>query len=338
MSKKPPRTEATEGFGSDSFLDVVANMVGILIILVMVVGMRIRHDAKQEPTQVPTPDPQIAENTLAPIRYQGERLQKDFDKLLEEMRKLYEISSMRYDEREQLSYNAVEIEAILKDRRAQLASGDRESFDIRQAVLLEETKLKDLEAKIRFLSAATPQAAVKIKTYPTPLSRTVHGREAHFQLLGGRIVYVPLNELVDDVKHQVQTKAYRLQDLSTITETVGPVGNFRLRYTLERVDIPNGPVGQALVRTKEMTLIPTSSDLGETVDEALSARSDFRRTMGDIDPKRVTVTFWTYPDSFQAYRKLREMLYEQGYTVAGRPLPMGQPISGSPYGSKTAAQ
>jgi hypothetical protein len=52
----------------------------------------------------------------------------------------------------------------------------------------------------------------------------------------------------------------------------------------------------------------------------------------------VTVTFWTYPDSFAAYRKLRELLYERGYTVAGRPLPMGQPISGSPYGSKTAAQ
>src|SRR5687767_12300295 len=104
MSKKPPRTEATEGFGSDSFLDVVANMVGILIILVMVVGLRIRKEAQS----VPLPDNQTAEKTLAPLRTQGERLQKDFDKLLDEMRKLYEVSSTRYDEREQLSYDAAE--------------------------------------------------------------------------------------------------------------------------------------------------------------------------------------------------------------------------------------
>jgi hypothetical protein len=336
MSKKPAKSEATEGFGSDSFLDVVANMVGILIILVMIVGLRIKHEAEKTPT--PAPDTQTAERVLEPLRTQGARIQKDFDKLLEEMRKLYEISSMRYDEREQLSYDAAAAEEAVKRRRAELASGEREQFDAQQALLTEEMRLKELEAKIRFLSAAAPQAAVKIKTYPTPLSRTVHGREAHFQLLGGRIVYVPLNELVDEVKHSVQSRAYRLRDLAEITETVGPIGNFRLRYSLERIDIPNGPVGQALVRTKEMTLVPTSSDLGETVDEALAPRSEFRRTVGDIDPKRVTVTFWTYPDSFAAYRTLRELLYEQGYTVAGRPLPMGQPISGSPYGSKTAAQ
>ena len=40
-----PRTirESDAGFGSDSFLDVIANMVGILIILVVVVGIRVKQ-------------------------------------------------------------------------------------------------------------------------------------------------------------------------------------------------------------------------------------------------------------------------------------------------------
>jgi hypothetical protein len=38
------------------------------------------------------------------------------------------------------------------------------------------------------------------------------------------------------------------------------------------------------------------------------------------------------------YRTLREQLYQRGYSVAGRPLPEGQPIAGSPFGSKSAAQ
>ena len=36
-------TQDAHAFGSDSFLDVVTNMVGILIVLVMVVGVRIKH-------------------------------------------------------------------------------------------------------------------------------------------------------------------------------------------------------------------------------------------------------------------------------------------------------
>ena len=43
MSKKPPPAENTESFGGDSFLDVISNMVGILIVLVMVAGLRVKN-------------------------------------------------------------------------------------------------------------------------------------------------------------------------------------------------------------------------------------------------------------------------------------------------------
>ena len=43
MPKKPPPGEATEAFGSDSFLDIVANMVGILIVLVIIAGLRAKN-------------------------------------------------------------------------------------------------------------------------------------------------------------------------------------------------------------------------------------------------------------------------------------------------------
>ena len=38
-----PRPEDISSAGQDSFLDVVTNIVGILIILVMVVGARVQH-------------------------------------------------------------------------------------------------------------------------------------------------------------------------------------------------------------------------------------------------------------------------------------------------------
>ena len=44
-ARAPPRADYTAAVGSDSFLDVVTNIVGILIILVMVVGMCSRNAA-----------------------------------------------------------------------------------------------------------------------------------------------------------------------------------------------------------------------------------------------------------------------------------------------------
>ena len=41
MSRRTARAEL--GFGSDSFLDIIANIVGILIILIVVAGMRVSN-------------------------------------------------------------------------------------------------------------------------------------------------------------------------------------------------------------------------------------------------------------------------------------------------------
>jgi hypothetical protein len=51
-----------------------------------------------------------------------------------------------------------------------------------------------------------------------------------------------------------------------------------------------------------------------------------------------TVTFWCYPDSFSAYRRLREEMHRLAIPTAARPLPEGAPIGGSAEGSKSVVQ
>ena len=125
-----------------------------------------------------------------------------------------------------------------------------------------------------------------------------------------------------------------------LTETVGPVGGFRLRYTLERHDVSpaEGGRGGSYARLQKWTIIPNSDDLGEPVRLALEQGSDFRQALKKILPGRTTITIWVYPDGFDAFRQIRKELYRLGYTIAARPLPPGTPISGSPEGSKSAAQ
>ena len=80
------------------------------------------------------------------------------------------------------------------------------------------------------------------------------------------------------------------------------------------------------------------NDLGEPVRLALEQGSEFREKLAKILPGRTTITIWVYPDGFDAFRQIRKELYRQGYTIAARPLPMGEAIAGSPDGSKSAAQ
>ncbi len=154
---------------------------------------------------------------------------------------------------------------------------------------------------------------------------------------------IPIEELLERFKSDAQAKAYRLRDQYEFTDTIGPVGGFRMQYTLERVDTPIEDQvrlgrGSSIVQLAEYNLIPESIMMGETLTEAQGSRSQFRADLTPYTPADTTVTLWTYEDSFAEYRALKEQLHRMGFTVAGRPMPHGQPIGGSPQGSRSAAQ
>jgi len=82
---------------------------------------------------------------------------------------------------------------------------------------------------------------------------------------------------------------------------------------------------------------PAEAVVGEPVAEALRSPSRFRGVLGGVKPD-TTITLWCYPDSFAAYRQVREELHRLGIPTAGRPLPEGAPIGGSTEGSKSVVQ
>jgi hypothetical protein len=156
-------------------------------------------------------------------------------------------------------------------------------------------------------------------------------------------VFVPLEALLQEFVSQAKQETYKLQDQGELTDTVGPVEGFRLRYTLERTDFSPEEIRATRhngfhIQLQKWTLAPTSNDLGEPVQLALQQGSEFREKLAKILPGRTTLTIWVYPDGFDAFRQIRKELYRQGYTIAARPLPAGQAIAGSPAGSKSAAQ
>ena len=330
-----PRQEEDLTAGQDSFLDVITNIVGILIILVMVVGARVQKISLDAASQAPPAADHGAleaevverENTLTSAESEIQDLQAQTQMV---QAAIDGASSARLQLATAVSAAKVEVE-----RRKQAADAAKVAEAERAAKRrqLEEAIQKcTLEAEaLQHQKASTAE----VLAYPTPIGRTVNGEEIHFRLAGDRIAYIPLEELFELAKRNTQRHAGSIADLSAKIETVGPIQGFALDYVIEtKIDQARG---QILVRSREWVVRPAEAVVGEPVAEALRSPSRFRGVLGGVKPD-TTITLWCYPDSFAAYRQVREELHRLGIPTAGRPLPEGAPIGGSTEGSKSVVQ
>ncbi len=325
-----------EAFGNDSFLDVVANIVGILIILVVVASMRIKHLPSLLSPSLQSQEK--AQAALAESTASMNAIEQEIVELNTEIQRVTAATVGRYQERAVLAQIVAQRQRELDEQRKSLDGGSREQFDLQQALALAESRLKRAKGARQEVDTA-PSKTVEIKTYTTPISQTVYGKEIHFQLKHGLVAPIPLEALLEKFKRRAHEQVDRLRSEPEFTDAVGPVDGFRLKYIVERVDVsPDSGYAGSYAQLRHFTLTPMSDDLGETAEDALNSQSRFFTALAGFDPKRTTVTLWTYDDSFAAFREVRKQLHDLGYTVAGRPLSEGQPIAGSPHGSKSAAQ
>lgn len=314
-----------EAIGSDSFLDVVTNIVGILIILVMVVGIRI----KNLPAKAAI-DQDAAKAEVTALAREAESLERDMLGLEDQVRTITFTSQARFQERGTLAYLLAEHEREINEIKKSLDAQSRTAFDMQRALSAAEreaNKLEHAKAQANQIKKRTP---IRIKSYPTPISHTVYGNEVYFQLSGGRLTFVPFEDLNGLTRDDAVDKLSRDPTAEVIEGEVGPREGFRAEYVILRE--PNGGAYE------EIALLPVGENLGEPIEEAIKESSRFRTKLGQLRPRQTTVTLWTYPDSFIDYSRVKELLYSLGFSVAGRPMMAGMPIGGSSRGSRSAAQ
>lgn len=327
--------------GHDSFLDIVSNIVGILIILVMVTGVRAKNYHPENESETPGSEILALRDELSAERQTAEDRRVELMELNRQIDELEVLAQARDRQRMALATAAEAMRRKVQERRESLDSQSRSQFDLGRQVAESQARLVHLESTKTQIEASRPPA-IEIKSLPTPLAATVRGKEAHFQLQGHRITWIPLDQLLEEFKLDARSKVSQLLSMPEITEIVGPFGGFRLRYTLERQQISpelamaTGTGGQ-YAQLRKWTLIPTSNTLGEPVDEALGPNSQFRQRIASLS-RDTTITVWTYGDSFEDFRRIKEELFAAGFETAGRPLPDGVSIGGSPEGTRSAAQ
>lgn len=326
----------TEAVNADSFLDIVASIVSIMIIMVLMTGLKIKHGPVTA-AMIAEASKGVAQGDLGPALATEQSLRGDVLKLVTDMEELKRVTAVRQQQRDLLAVAAVALEQQTQSTERDVTSRSQDEVALGRQLGEARSRLDDLN-RARMTIDSAPPPTESVESFPTPIGRTVDDREIHFQLHGGRLIYVPMESLIQQFQADAQRKVYKLRDSPEMTDMIGPEGGFRLRYTLERVEKDGGDKRGVFVQLRKLVLIPESDDLGETVDEALKEASEFRRVLSERRSRGATVTIWTYPDSFDGFRRLRRELYRLEFPVACRPLPEGMPITASPSGSKSAAE
>ncbi|MEQ8836218.1 MAG: hypothetical protein RID07_05380, partial [Lacipirellulaceae bacterium] len=328
--------ESDDGMpGEDSFLDIVANIVGILIILVMVVGVRAsqgslmaspEEETPEEQTQLhevtyePTPPPQEIQPKAEP---EPDETQSEAEELAQIRREIAFASRKNAEQarrtiavaRERKLLEAerqklVEMQSLheqdLAARRARLDEKSQEEFDVQRELLKAKIELKKLTEQQYSLVGQTEESE-EIVCMPTPLAREV--KEAIIvRLRHGKLGVIPYDELKQEM--QRLRKPYLTQGVMQrghAVDTVGPIDGFRFRLYLERkveVPITVSPVlaGNNVKVQMVGAILPVNEEVGQPIEQALLPNSKFKKRLRNRSSNHESVLAFIYPDAYNDVR------------------------------------
>lgn len=320
------RAEENMGVGEDSFLDTTANLVGILIILVVVIGAKTKVDAEAYGRE-------LAKEQSPEVYAEPKRKAKALaDSLNAQKRQLnqYELEAeYRKRERDTLLIQVAQAREHIQTKSEDVDDKQREFVQQKLKVDSLRSQLNQTQSE---MGAAETRERPKVilEHLPTPMARTVFTQEMHVQLRHGLVTVIPWERLLQALREQVPLAARRGGSRGFIEDTLGPLGGFLMLYRMNGV-----PGGFELDRFE---LESTSAAPSEPLNEALSNDGRLRLELASRVPAETVVTVWVYPDSFVEFRELKAALFEEGFLSAARPLPDGVRIGASPHGTRSSAQ
>jgi hypothetical protein len=333
--------EADQMPGQDSFLDVITNIVGILILLVLVAGLRTSravHEASSDDAAAQSDH----HDEMREVYTAARNSEKTARELVHRVADVRHETAFRESEREWLTMAVAEAEQEIATRRTGLGTDDRRDFDLRRDLADAQAKLDDL-AREQIALLSRDEASEEIQCEPTPLGKVVTGKQVHLLLSEDHVAVVPFDDLMELVKDDVKENIWRLRQQDEMERTVGPVNGFRLRYWFVKAEVrartESGAVMTGSIpQFSHCYFVPIAEPPGEPAEDAMRGDSELHHYLRRLRPDGTTVTVWTYPGNYDRLRELKRSIRELGFQIAVRPLPKGMPIGASQRGSESISE
>ncbi len=335
--------------GHDAFLDIVANLVGILIILVVVLGaqshsimseVQQRQDDPIDPAMLDASDSDMEQ--LAVMATRSASAQVDSIRLEKTIKHL-DAKIARQSERRTVMLTLLrEAEAAWEDEQAQLDQSQRQAAERQSERARLKTELTQLAGERSRLEHAQ-EPVVAIDHLPTPMAKTVFGKELYLRLKNNRLSVIPFEDLAEEIGRDFRrTSGGGREGVSDAA--VGPIRGYVARYVMDRSNelVSNGSQIARMTRARVLVAAfePLEEPHGTPIETVLANEDWLDIELAGYPAETTTVTVAVYPDSYGGFRKLKEKIYAKGYATAARPIAENRPIyvNFSGGGSRSLAQ
>ena len=272
------RHEGEEEFSSNSFLDVICNVVGILIVLIVIAGVRTRPAPRSSPPPVvtapaldtpaepspadeavtpsepdaapqlamiePEPEPELEPLMLPDLAPPPEMVERarQLDAELAVLRRdhatIAEALTAQHRQQNELTERIQTARDLLAERQGSLNASKKQTSEQKEDLRLAKQTLARLLAQLKALEEKTPPVEA-LKHHITPVSRVVSGKEKHYRLDKNRVAEVPIEVLVVKLKDQIERRKDWLTRTRSHQGQVGPFAGFNMSY-LVRVEMLSG--------------------------------------------------------------------------------------------------
>ncbi len=331
------RKRSTLSMGHDAFLDIVANLVGVLIILIAVFSgtsaamvqeaeRKVQQELLEKSDITAATESQLSE--LAELTSRAVEAHHDRDRLEQQARQFDAEIQLRKQERAALLDLQALAEAAWKEKKAELdqtivEAGQRQTELDRVTETLAELRGE----KMRLESQPAP--VIALQHLPTPMAKKVYEDRIVLRMRNDHVSVVPTDALIQEIAKHVRRStggAGRPQE----SGVVGPIRGYTARYSLV--------VGKTSAMFHGAIFQPVQEPIGQTIEQVVSGHSEIESELAGRDPNSTSILVWVYPDSYRSLRRLKEYLYEKGFATAVRPRETHEPIGISVSGTESNAQ
>lgn len=354
--------------GTDSFLDILANLVGILVILVVVVAIRVRTTVA--PSAVP-----VAVERLRPARpqppvdpFRTQPLVVDFatpaavreetppvsDELLRQLARARQ-------EADRLAAQIAELSAAPepmkqgKDLSKQIASLSAQKVsltrELERVTALAAARASDagrLQREVGRLvreleQVEDPPPVVESLTHEVrSLARAARGPQYRLELRGGLLTVLPDKELIPKVQRHLRDSLRRPRFDGVYLGKVGPVGGVTLSYAAKKaatsaMDSVTDSTMMSVAAVAEFWFTVDETAERVAVREAVSPGSRLRRVLATA-PKDATFACIVSPDSYPEARVLQDFMKSRPQRLAFLPVAADTPAVFGTHGADVMTQ
>jgi hypothetical protein len=336
------KDEFAEMPGQDSFLDVLTNMVGIIILLVVVVGIRTSRATIQKAIEsvsaIDDSEERVAREKLEQAKRAALVARSELNDRVQQAVEIRNETALREQERDYLSTFAAAVEEELNARRAELTSDKQSDYDVRRKLAESKAKLEKLGREQLALLAA-PAEVEAIQNQPTPMAHRASGRRVVLYLSEGHVAVLPLEQVSGEIAADARENIWRLKDSDSYIGIVGPIGGFRYRYVLASTPVdgrsPAGAYDRGVISGHQSTrvisligfqVLPERSPTGESIADAIKPNSELHEVLRDNPSDMAYILISVCTNSIRELHELKAALYAEGYAIAETPRPENRPF------------